>query len=96
MSRPILPTIHSNGTSPEDLRDKATTAGQRITDALAALSETSPNARDYYPQGEGAYKEALEAHEKRFRALCTIRDDMAELAEWCQDTIDDRAELRKG
>lgn len=44
-----IPTVHMNGTSPEDLLEQLVRAHQAVAGALEALDAASPNGRDYYP-----------------------------------------------
>jgi len=65
----IIPTVHLNGTSGQDLLEQQ----QAILDALRAVREAmmaaTPNGRDYYPQGEDAIGEALEAFRKQYHII---------------------------
>ena len=54
------PTIHLNGTSGEALLEGYRTAMEAVGEAVRKLNnETHPNARDYYPQGNHAYQDAV-------------------------------------
>ena len=76
----MKPTIHLNGTSQQELLGNVCQAGDAVADALTAMGKAYPNARDYYPQGPGAYKEALAEHESRCSRLVTVRGELEELA----------------
>jgi hypothetical protein len=71
-----LPTIHSNGTRKEALVEALCQASTRLDDAYHALRLTSPNGRDYYPQGPAAMEQALAEHWARMKALDKV---MAEI-----------------
>lgn len=62
----LIPTVHLNGTSGQDLLEQQ----QAVLDALRAVREAMvaamPNGRDYYPQGEDAIGEAREAFRKQY------------------------------
>lgn len=58
----IFPTIHLNGTSKDHLLEAWEKAHAALTEAIKAMAEASPNARDYYPQGPGAFQQAIEQH----------------------------------
>ena len=45
----VLPIVHLNGTSRDALLDQRCKFGQRLREAMEALSEMAPNGRDYYP-----------------------------------------------
>lgn len=79
------PTIHLNGTSGDHLLDAHTAARSALRAALAALDECAPNARDYYPQGDGAFRAAVREHEARVEALRGVDRDLAALAEHIAD-----------
>jgi hypothetical protein len=76
-----LPTIHTNGTGKAQLIEALCDAGAALRAAIAALADTAPNGRDYYPQGDGALRAALQAHESRVQRVGEVRREIAELAE---------------
>lgn len=65
----ILPTIHRNGTSPEDLRDGYTAAYTAVREAIEAVQKVEFNARDYYTQGPGAFDAAMEERMAFLRSM---------------------------
>lgn len=77
----MKPTIHSNGTSRQELLDQVLEVGHKIREAMAALARATPNGRDYYPQDPGAIKIALEEHNVRATKLQEVLNDMQALAE---------------
>jgi len=83
----IKPSIHRNGTSADTLLDSYVVAGQKIRDALEALDDATPNARDYYVQGDGAFDAAMAEHRKRINCLRGVLADMQALAEHCADGV---------
>ena len=54
-----LPTIHNNGTSPEDLAKGFLDGMRAISAAADLLCNAGPNGRDYYPQGSEALPAAI-------------------------------------
>ena len=77
----ILPTIHLNGTSREELLDQLSRA-DRAADALReALMGMAPNGRDYYPQGDDAIHVAYQEHGERLAKLNLIMIDIEGLIE---------------
>lgn len=84
------PTVHLNGSSPEYLVDTLRDAGDALGAALRALNDAAPNARDYYPQGDGAWKLALAEHEADMRALRDMRARYVVAMEHVHDQIDAR------
>ena len=77
----MLPTIHMNGTSKTDLLEGYCDAISAVLLALEALARTTPNGRDYYPQGDGACAIASREHDARKRALMKVMDELQTLAE---------------
>lgn len=79
------PTIHMNGTSRDALFDETANALGALRDALRAMGDAGPNARDYYPQGEGAFTEARNEHEARIRKVREVMAELEAIAEAIQD-----------
>lgn len=75
-----IPTIHLNGTSKEELVEALCNARAAIDDAITALRKTTPNGRDYYPQGPKATEWAVAEHSVRVHKLMEVRDEIEELA----------------
>jgi hypothetical protein len=80
-----VPTIHLNGTSRERLTASLEAAATLLHAALAALAETAPNARDYYPQGDGAFEDARKEHEIRVALVEKARREIVDLWEAIED-----------
>jgi hypothetical protein len=76
-----LPTIHTNGTDKARLIEALCEAGNALRAAIAALADTAPNGRDYYPQGDGALRAAVEAHCWRVGRVEAVRDEIADLTQ---------------
>lgn len=85
------PTIHMNGTPPEQLVEQLLKAYRAVDDAMSALAEAAPNGRDYYPQGPDAVQEATEEHWSRIKKLRSVYADLEEMVISVQDEIDERA-----
>ncbi len=73
------PTIHLNGTSKTALVDSITEARAKLWVAFIALQDASPNARDYYPQGDYAYIEAQKSHRAALQKISEIYDGLGKL-----------------
>ena len=80
-----LPTIHINGSSPKDLFENACEALGALRKAIQAVEETSPNGRDYYPQGDGAIAVAISEHCDRIKRIQSVIADLQTLAEHIAD-----------
>jgi hypothetical protein len=76
-----VPTIHLNGTSKARLIDALCNASDALNAAYAALRETAPNGRDYYPQGPAALPAATNEHLDRLRRLDAIKAEIDALAQ---------------
>jgi hypothetical protein len=71
---PILPTIHLNGTGADSLKREYRTARRAIGAAVDALAAATCNARDFYPQGQGAWEQACAERQEAFRLLQLVSD----------------------
>lgn len=71
----IMPFVHMNGTSKNELLELREKAYSALDSAMDALKEMAPNGRDYYPD-PGRMEKAVEQHRRRMKA---ITDIMAEL-----------------
>jgi hypothetical protein len=68
-----LPTIHLNGTGAKSLADEYHAVCRAIDRASDALAAATCNARDFYPQGPGAYEQARKEREEAFRKLGEVQ-----------------------
>jgi len=81
----IAPTVHLNGTSKEALLQLNMNAASAVLAAIRALTEAHPNARDFYVQGPGAYKQAVDEHVARLDKLQDVLEELSELTEAISD-----------
>ncbi len=81
MKKLTLPTIHMNGTSPEDLLDQNIEAGRAAQDLLHALQRAAPNARDYYVIGPEAFTKARNEHRDRAKRVQSVLDELSVIME---------------
>ncbi len=86
----IKPIIHMNGSDGRVLRDGYLKAADALDDAIIALGKTWPHARDYYVGEPGDAASAMAEHRARLAQLATMRTQMSDLAESCQDQLDKR------
>jgi hypothetical protein len=71
----VLPIVHLNGTSRGELVEQRIEVGHKVREALKALAEAFPNARDYYLV-DGLLAKAREQHERRRLALQGVLNEM--------------------
>lgn len=90
-----FPTIHSNGSTPGDLCTAYNIARRAIESAHEALAYACPNARNYYPQGDDAFRAARAEHEARLKRLEETRAELEKLETFCADAMDARAEAAR-
>jgi predicted RNA polymerase sigma factor len=81
----MIPTIHDNGTSRERLIAQLTAVTGHLEAARKALKEAAPNARDYYPQGPGAFAKAASQHEAWGWMLGRLTGEIVDLTEAIAD-----------
>jgi hypothetical protein len=91
----ILPTLHLNGTSYDELFDKADAACNALYTALMALRATAPNARDYYVQGNTAFSTAQNEYSERLARLSIVLMDMQSLRDNLMDQKNAREVRRR-
>jgi len=85
MSAPlIVPSVHLNGTSREELTEQLEAAAAAVQEAIGALRRAAPNGRDYYPQGPQMIGRAIEQHTVRMDHLRTVLRELTEIFEAVQ------------
>ena len=72
----MIPTVHLNGTGQETLMAELETAVVALSEAIQALRMVTVRDRDYYLQGELAYRQARQEMNARLEALMTVRNDL--------------------
>lgn len=77
----MVPTIHRNGTTRQELLRQQVAAMNAIDTALEAMGKASPHGRDFYPQSPSAFLTAAAEHQARVEALQGVRDQLMQLAE---------------
>lgn len=63
------PTIHLNGSDKQSLLNEYIAAADAIRDAVAAFNNIDFNARDYYVQGNDAFRAASKEIDEHFHNL---------------------------
>lgn len=85
----ILPTIHTNGSSPKSLREEYVAAYHAADTALDVAGKIDFNGRDYYPQGDNAFHEAKVEHHKHLQAMRDAREYFMAIAMHCDGFVKD-------
>jgi hypothetical protein len=75
----LAPVVHLNGTSRDELRDGYANAHTAVEQAIKVVEQASPNARDYYVQGDDAFRLARQAHIDRLTALEYVANELLAL-----------------
>lgn len=76
-----LPTVHMNGTGKQDLFEANVSAAEAVLTAMEILAKAAPHERDYYVQGDGAFKAARQEYAARMDKLRSVRDELMCIAE---------------
>jgi hypothetical protein len=66
------PIVHLNGTSRAALLVQVAAAASALNAALTAISDAAPNARDYYPAGDDAFRTARKEHDSALDAVRSV------------------------
>lgn len=72
----IVPCIHMNGTSKQDLSDALESAHDAIGEAIDKLRKSAPNGRDYYVYENNAYGLAAQQHYDRMKRLDSVQKEL--------------------
>jgi len=72
----LAPSVHLNGTSKQELVEQRLAVMEAARALLQAMKGASPNGRDYYPQGDGAYKRAATAWNERREMVLRLLSDV--------------------
>lgn len=68
----VLPTLHPNGSSAQDLMDPLEEASDLLRQAVEVLRKATPNARDYYVQSDPSA--AVKARQQHRDAVLQVED----------------------
>jgi len=74
----IFPTIHSNGTHPDSLRECFMDAMTACREAINAFQQCAPNGRDYYPQAPGTFEAVVKQHKQQLAKLAEVKQYLTE------------------
>ena len=77
------PSIHTNGTSANDLYCLYSDAVYAVEDAIKVIGNSAPNGRDYYPQGPAALDQAVKEQDARIARLNEVLGELRELQAHC-------------
>lgn len=75
----IVPTIHSNGTSPEEHLDVYQAQMRHIQEAITMMETYPPHMRDFYllKNAGDVYSEAVSQNHRRIRTLRGIQEELS-------------------
>ena len=79
MTQPMVPTIHLNGSSGDELFKQAYAAYEAIDIAAQKLHDAFPHGRDYYPQGDNSYPVARQEAISRIQAIENVRGELQQV-----------------
>ena len=88
----LAPLVHLNGSSADTLIEQYERSMGALRKALDAMREGYPNARDYYPQGDDAFRLAREQYDARIRAVDNV---LAELGLLAENVYEQKTERKK-
>ena len=89
-----VPTVHLNGTDGEDLLSQVREASRALRRAREALTAMTPNARDYYVQGNSAFDKAAKEHGARHVAIGQVQDQLDEIFASIAEQVEARQRSR--
>jgi hypothetical protein len=75
----MIPSVHLNGTSRDELQRECRKACEAVVKAMQALGEMAPDGRDYYPQGPNAFHSAAAEWRTRYNAMEKIHSEILEI-----------------
>jgi hypothetical protein len=83
----IVPTVHLNGTSKDellkqlaDVMEGLRDANSALRDAEIAMAQATPHDRDYYVQGPRHGHEARHQNSERRRRLIEMKEELGDMA----------------
>ena len=77
----IIPRVHWNGTSRDELLKQLADARQAIDEALNKMALATPHGRDYYVISDQAITEARQDHLARISKLSEVLDELNQIAD---------------
>jgi len=92
---PTMPTIHSNGTSVDDLLNDNLEVHSAIEATIARIQKMEFNGRDYYPV-EGSWDKAVAERVEILKKLRDASEYFMAIAEHCADAQIARDARRAG
>ena len=75
-----MPIVNLNGATKESLVEARLTARVAVQEAMKALSECSPNGRDYQTAPRGEYEIARNRYVERFAYLARLANELEDEA----------------
>ena len=75
----IMPSVHFNGTTREQLLETYERAVKAVHNAHQELISAYPNGRDYYPQGSIVIYTAVDEHLHRVEMLKLVKHELEQI-----------------
>lgn len=76
-----IPTVHLNGTSGPELFYQVVYASRAMENAIEKLQDAWPNGRDYYIQGNAAWRKCMDEWTARMGKLVEVKEELDEILE---------------
>lgn len=77
----MIPSVHLNGTSKQELIRTNMAALLSVTAAISNVQKSAPNGRDFYPQSPDAITTAMAEHWERINKLKAVQEDFEKILE---------------
>lgn len=86
----IAPTIHPNGTPAARLLSQYANARFALSKALAMIREIELNERDYYPQGDAAWRRAREGMRQVVDGVEEFRHRLEDVEKGIREQVEEK------
>ena len=91
----MIPTIHLNGTQGEELLSLQETACLSLRLSLAAMQDAGPHGRDYYPQGDTAFSQAVSEYQVRVTQVTAALNELVAIRNGIRSALKEREDRKK-
>lgn len=94
-TKPTLPVIHLNGSSPTDLLSGYELAIEALSQAVDQFRKIDIHPRDYYPAGDDAWTKASSERSANLISLGNTLDYLNAVADHIREQIEKREAARR-